>query len=499
MELEPEHLTFKKSLILYIFLSIFISPGDLVSGELRGDISAAGEKGSAEKVRGESGSMLDNLARKLGFSGRSAVSYESLVDRSGFEEMMSPCLGNVIDTIIVTGNKDTKPKTIIREMASRTGSHLDYDILCRDDSYLRGLGFFSVVDITVEQTGADRCRLIVHVEERPRLFMKYPLPVVNYDFDKGMSYGVRWRIKNFRGVGEDILMTYEERPNKERGGGVGWYSPWAAGRRMRLSASIYNFIRLEPPEDFDYIKERNGGKVMVGFPLTDSRVRQVWLSPSFGLEGRLSRLSIDDDSEDLAGEWINQVLISLGMNLSYDSRDNIIAPLDGYFAALGVNRFSTIHGYGQQFTFYRFVSNLYQPVLNLGSLIAAVDIENRDGDLPSFYSIRLGGKSELRGYTGEEGGRSRIIGSIQWRRPIFGPSVFNFPFIGRFDLTVNGIAFVDNGTLMSSFKELGDSRFLSSGGFGFEILSPVQDMIRIEWAFCEGENPTFYITTNKQF
>ncbi|MBN2184167.1 MAG: BamA/TamA family outer membrane protein [Candidatus Krumholzibacteriota bacterium] len=492
-------MTFKKSLILCIFLSILISPGDLVSGELRGGISSAGEKESDEKAGSGSSSMLDNLARKLGFGGFSADSGESSLDRAEFREKMTPCMGNVIDTIIVTGNRNTRPETIIREMASRIGSRLDDEILYRDDSYLRGLGFFSVVDITVEQIGAERCRLIVNVEERPRLFMKYPLPLVDYDFDKGMSYGVRWRIKNFRGAGEDILMTYEERPTKERGGGIGWYSPWAAGRRMRLFAGVYNYLRLEPPDYIDYIKERNEGRVMVGFPLTDSRVRQIWLSPSIGLEGRLSRLSIDDDSADPDGDWISQTLISFGLNISYDSRDNIIAPLDGYYAAVGVNRFSTIDGYAQRFTFYRFISNLYQPVLNLGSLIAAVDIENRDGDLSSFYNMRLGGKNELRGYRGDEGGRLRVIGSIQWRRPVFGPSVFRFPFIGRFDLAVNGVAFMDNGTLVSSFRDLDDSRFLSSGGFGFEILSPFQDLIRIEWAFCQGETPTFFITTNKQF
>ncbi len=491
-------MTFNRSLILYILLSVFISQG-AYSGEPSGSESRAGGEEASGEARGGSGSMLDNLARRLGFSSHSAASYESSFDKTEFREMISPCLGNVIDTIIVTGNRDTKPETITREMASAIGSELDYEILYRDDSYLRGLGFFSVVDISVEQVSDDRCRLIVHVEERPKLFMKYPLPLVDYDFDTGMSYGVRWRIKNFMGVGEDILMTYEERPTKERGGGVGWFSPWTAGRRIRLSLSAYNFIRLEAPDDIDYIRERNGGKVVVGFPLTESRVRQVWLSPSIGLEGRTSRLTIDDDPDEADGDWIHQLLISFGVNISYDSRDNIIAPLDGYFAAFGVNQFSAIDGHPQQFTFYRLVSNLYQPVSNLGSLIAAIDIENRDGDLPAFYSIRLGGKSDVRGYDGEEGGRSRAIGSIQWRKAIFGPSVFRFPLIGRFDLTVNGVAFIDNGTLMDSLEEFGSSRFITSTGFGFEILSPLQDLIRIEWAFCEDEKPTFFITTNKQF
>ncbi|MBN2071460.1 MAG: BamA/TamA family outer membrane protein [Candidatus Krumholzibacteriota bacterium] len=499
MDLEPELLTLKIFLIIFILLSIFIPYSGITAHGDPGEPANRAAGDPEEELAAKSPGMFDNLARKLGFDGSGDHGMEPAFNRERFDSKISPCLGSVIDTIIVTGNRYTRASTITRVMASRTGSRLDNDVIFRDDSYLRGLGFFSMVNISVEQTGAERCRLIVHVEERPKLFMKYPMPVANYDFDKGLSYGIRWRIKNFRGLGEDILMQYEERSGKERGGGISWFAPWLGDQRIRLSTSLYNFTRLEAPENNDYIRERNGGRIMIGFPLTDDRMRQLWLSPSFGIEGRLSKLTIDKEVEVPAGEWIDQLFLSYGVHLSYDSRDNIIAPLDGYFTAIGVNRFVTIDGYIQQFAFYRYISNLYLPVRSFGTLIIAADLENRDGDLPSFYSMRLGGRTELRGYMGKEGGRSRIIGSLQWRKPIFGPVVFSVPLIGRFDLQLNGVAFVDNGTLMSSFTELSGSRFMTSGGFGFEILSPVQDMIRIECAFCEDERPAFYLTTNTQF
>jgi len=305
-------LTFKTFIILYIFTLILNTSGEIVASENGGDpgVDKSLTSNSSEAAGEVRGNFFNDFARKLGFGSSSDMDYESYPDREGFKEMTGPCLGNVIDTIIVTGNRYTKAKTITRVMASRKGLRLDNDLLFRDDSYLRGLGFFSVVNISVEQAGVDRCRLIVHIEERPKIFMKYPLPVANYDFDKGLSYGGRWRIKNFRGAGEDILMTYEERPSKERGGGIAWYAPWVADRRVRLAASLYNFTRLEAPGDRDYIRERNGGRVMVGFPLTESRIRQVWLSPAFGMEKRLTRLSTDSDSPDRMGEWVGQMLIS---------------------------------------------------------------------------------------------------------------------------------------------------------------------------------------------
>lgn len=454
---------------------------------------------SSESARDHSGSFFQALAGRFGFSVVSGMDSGLLPSRKEIKKTLKPHLGSIIDTIIVTGNSSTRPKTIIREMASRQGEKLDDKLVFRDTSYLRGLGFFSAVEIRVEQCSPGRCRVEVHVEERSSLFMKYPLPIANYDIDKGLSLGIRWRVKNFRGVGEDLLITFEERPTRERGGAVTWYAPWVGGCRLKLSTRIFNYVRIKEPDGDDFIKDRNGGRVSVGLPLTRNRVKQVWLTPSFSLEGRLSRLSIEGNVNEPAGVWMRQLLISFGMALSYDSRDNYIAPMRGYLTAFSVNRYSSVHGHKQQYAFYRFISNLYIPVRDKGTLIFAIDADNRDGDLPSFYSMRLGGKTELRGFTGDYRGRSRVVGSLQWRKRIYGPVVFRVPVIGRFDLAINGVVFTGIGALMDCFDDLVDSRFYTSGGFGFEFLSPLQDIIRVECAVSEESDPVFYITSNTQF
>ncbi len=96
--------------------------------------------------------------------------------------------GCTIDTIVVEGCERTRPSAITREMVSKPGTKLDEKSLRRDVSYLRGLGYFASVRISAEQTGMESCRLIVSIKDRPRLFMLYPYPVVNYDFEKGISY-----------------------------------------------------------------------------------------------------------------------------------------------------------------------------------------------------------------------------------------------------------------------------------------------------------------------
>lgn len=444
-------------------------------------------------------SMLESFARKLGFSRPADMDSGPPPSREDIEERLGPFLDSIIDTIIVTGNRYTHRKTIIREMATRQGERLDRDLIFRDDSYLRGLGFFSQVEITAEQADEGKCLVRVLVEERPGLFMKYPFPMINYRIDEGVSYGFRWRIRNFRGVGEEILMTYEERSGKERGGGATWYAPWVGGMRLRLYVNLFGYYRLEKPEIDDYIKQRSGGRVGIGIPLTSNMVRQIWFRPEFSVESRYSRMSIPGNINAPAGIFFRQFLMSYGAGLTVDSRDNNIAPMRGQLTSLKINRYITAHGHDQQYTFYRFISNHYFPLPRIGTIILASSADNRDGDLPSFFWMKLGGKNDLRGYGDDMQGRSKLINSIQWRKKIYGPRLYRIPWVGAFDLAVNAVAFIDNGALMESFDELSNARFHTSGGFGLEVLSPVQDLIRIEAAFSEGNAPTYYVTSNSRF
>ncbi|HER44180.1 MAG TPA: hypothetical protein ENO08_06950, partial [Candidatus Eisenbacteria bacterium] len=85
-------------------------------------------------------------------------------------ERLKPYAGQTIDTIVVSGNDRTRRQTIVREMATRQGAPLAPELVKRDAAYLRGMGFFSDVDISASSTTPGSCRVDVLIVERPGLF-----------------------------------------------------------------------------------------------------------------------------------------------------------------------------------------------------------------------------------------------------------------------------------------------------------------------------------------
>jgi len=419
--------------------------------------------------------------------------------RKVLEKEVRPHSGSVVDSIVIEGNTHTRPRTILREMATKEGDRLDEQVIYRDHSYLRGLGYFSDVDIAVEETAPGRVIVRVKVIDRPDLFMKYPYPVVNYDFDRGVSYGFRWKVKNFQGTGQELFAGFEKRRDREHGSSVSWNFPWIGDYRLRLNVHGFEWRRLDEPVRDDFIKERYGGGFSFGLPLTRNLIRQVWISPAISLESRESRLC-PGSVPNTGGDYYRQTYLSTGLTLTYDSRDNLISPFSGTFAGASMRRFTSVDGLEQQYSFMSLGAHFYLPVGSLGSLIIAADAHNRDGDVPFFYRIGIGGDSDLRGFDGEGmRGTSRVIGTLQLRRRIFGPNLYDIPWVGKFDLSVNAVAFVDNGALMDSFDEFADSRILTTSGFGLEFMSPIHDMMRMELAFSEGGSPVLYIATGNRF
>jgi len=455
---------------------------------------------AVEGKKEQAPTALESLARKFGFGSCNGMDDLRSSDPSEIVEAVRPFSGCIVDTITVTGNEHTNRKTIVREMATRQGERLNEAFVLRDSSYLRGMGYFSVVEIAVRPSAGGRCAVDVRVEERPGLFMKYPFPTVDYSIDLGVTYGFRWRVKNFRGAGEDLLLTYKGRPEKERYGGVTWSAPWLWDFRLRAGLSLFSYYRMDQPELGDFIKESYGAKAAVGFPLTRSLIRQLWLTPELAVEERVSRMTLPGNITGPEGIFFRQLLMSYGFLVFYDSRDNLVAPFRGVYTGFELLRYFSIHGENQQYTFYDFTGNVYVPFDKYGTLIMGISVDDREGDLPSFYRMKLGGKTDLRGFSNNDvSGLFKVTESLQWRKRIYGPELFKLPLIGKFDFAVNAVTFVDNGTVVENLPDLDTARFYSSCGFGFEVISPIQNIMRIEAAFSQGSAPSFYVTSRTRF
>jgi outer membrane protein assembly factor BamA len=479
-------------------------------------LAAAARPGAAavtarRETTGEGGflaSMAERLSwfdwlRAGGGGGGPDSSSSAEVDRETERRNLEPFCGCMIDTIIVSGNTRTKTISLLREMASKQGQCLDRRLIRRDGDYLRGLGYFAKVAITAEDSGEGRCRLLIAVVERPGIFMYVPYPVVNYDFEKGISYGFAWKIKNFRGYSEDLGLSAIKRTEESQGAGLFWNVPWFMGRRVRFRFDAYSARRLKDPNDADeeFIKEQNGANIGFGFPLTRSLVRQVWFQPSLSFEARNARLGfVDRTNGETKYALYRQNFISAGAQIEYDSRDNHLDAFNGMVHRLRVRRFTSTAGPDQQFVFYGFSHYFYVPIGFERSFIIALDGDVREGDLPSFYQMELGGQRDVRGFpNGDLRGTVKLVGTLEYRMRLIEPHILHLPKIGSFDIAVNGIAFIDNGALMDSILDLGTTEIHRTVGLGVEIISPFRDLIRLEVSGNRMNQLAFYMAAGTDF
>ena len=405
--------------------------------------------------------------------------------------------GKIVDSIVVRGNRATRAYVVIREMATKEGEILEEEKLLRDYSYLKWMGIFSDVDFSVKDLGNNHCVLMVDVVERPNLFMKYPYPVVNYDFKKGLSYGFNWKVKNFRGVGEEIGFSVLKRREIEEGGGLYWVMPWFIGRRIRFSASVNAYRRIEEPVGIEYIKSSYYTQFSFGLPMSKSLMRQLWVGLRFMIE---ERESVQRERDDLELVPYKQDFLLTGFSIYYDSRDNYVSPWRGTLVSFDADFYNSFRGLAQVYTFYSFRHDIFLPLSKGVSLVSAFDLYVRDGDIAEFFRMGLGGSTDLRGYVnGKLKGNTKMLHTLQLKVHIFGPMIITLPRIGKFDVTMSAVAFVDNGLLARHFEDISDSQVYTTGGFGIELLSPLQDRIRFEVAAGESGTAVFIVSSHSRF
>ena len=433
-------------------------------------------------------------------SGHSSSALSTETSWETEREQLEPFYGCTIDTIVISGNTHTKAVTILREMATKEGRGLDEALIRRDAAHLRGLGYFSEVRVSAEDMGGGRCRLLVAISERPGLFMRVPYPVVNYDFKDGISYGLSWKIKNFRGNGEDVSLSALARRDQDQGAGLSWNIPWFTGRRILFRFDLLGYRRLKEPEYDDFIKEQSIGNLTLGIPVSRSLVRQLWLKTSLSFERRYSRLTLPNMHDGSVGQFCRQDFVSFGSEIVYDSRSALLSPFDGMLHQFRVRRSASVSGLDQKYVVYGSTNCFYLPIGVNRSFIIALEGNVREGDIPTFYEMGIGGVRDLRGFSDSDlRGTAKVVGTVQYRQQLFGPVILRIPRIGKFDFTMNGVLFLDNGALARSILDIPKSILYTTGGLGIEVISPFRDLLRLEVASDGTGKPAFYMTAGSDF
>ena len=202
-------------------------------------------------------------------------------------------------------------------------------------------------------------------------------------------------------------------------------------------------------------------------------------------------VEIDPDGQLASGAvngTENSTLSLPGINLSWDTRDNIWAPSRGLWVKLDAGISSGT--FGSDYRFNKFSGDCRGYVSAGEKTVWAAQIlaTGLDGDPPFFALPRLGGDNGLRGYRGGlYMDKTRVLGRAEFRRDAI---------VGRF----GGVLFAGIGDVSPSVGKLTLGRNLWTAGLGVRYLwdEGEQLKIRLDYGWGNGDSG-FYLSLGEAF
>ncbi len=383
-------------------------------------------------------------------------------------------LDRPIARIELTGLVRTRPEVITRELSCRVGDSLDWDRLERDRLRLLDLGIFAEVLFQARPDSARQAPVLwIEVRERPTILA---YPVVDYTPEDGISWGGYASTINLRGRNERAALSAV-------GGGrqnlsLAYDTPWLAGRRLGLGAGIYGSRSRDRTDGLivdqrgAYLSAEPSHGAQIGFPLL-AGVERASSRPDPALGPGASASARTDDHRYLQ------------LGALRDSRDSRFRPFTGSKVAISFEPHGGV--LGGTTDFQRYGLGLLR-VLSTGggtAFTAASLLEWSRGSVPNYQRVELGGIGSLRGYAqGEFGGESRWNGWVEERFPILPKRTLSLRG-GRInlDLTVDGAAFVDGGSIWEGHAlEDGRASARWGGGVGLRFLAPWFNLVSLDVA-----------------
>jgi outer membrane protein insertion porin family len=346
---------------------------DLVEDTIDRLIFLAGQKGFAF-VRVEPRPIRDVENRTIG------IVYELVEGPQVF-----------VERIEIEGNTRTLDRVIRRQFDIVEGDAFNSRAVQQARRDIRGLGFFSNVEVETQRGSAeDQAEILVSVEEQPTGSLTFG---AGFSTGEGILGEVSVSERNFLGRGQFVRaravvsqrqqvadLTFREPAFLDRNLGVGFNA----------------FYRLEDRDDESSFEETNFGFVpSVSFPVSESGS----LSLRYNISSDEIREVRDTASPLIAADEGTAITSSVGYTYTFDRRDDPLEPTTGYlfrisqdFAGLGgdaqyVSTTALVGG---------FTSFLNEDVIVSSELEGGV-IQGLDYDLRITDRFFLGGDS-FRGF-----------------------------------------------------------------------------------------------------
>jgi outer membrane protein insertion porin family len=357
-----------------------------------------------------------------------------------------------VEQIIIQGNNRTKDKVIRRELLVAPGQLYDSVRVDASKRRLDNLQYFgstgggSGVDISPQDTTVpNRKNMVVTVEEKHTGSVTFGAGFSSVDSLLGfveISQG-NFDIFNypyFTGGGEKFRIRIQYGLERQDGE-IEFKEPWFLEQRLSLG---YNLFYHNATYLSDYYNERNYGA-------------SVSLARAFGpfWSGSITYTLQDFDLYDFASNSSPQLLreegnrtdSSITLDMSYDTRDNVLLTHHGVHADFsaefaGGPLLGQTNIYKFQADAQKYIPLPYDMILTIAGATGVADYYDGSTEVPLFDRFFLGGSRSIRGF------RNRDIGPVDDNQePLGGDTMaytnleLTFPIIDR----VRGAVFNDMG------------------------------------------------------
>ncbi|MFH1576816.1 MAG: BamA/TamA family outer membrane protein, partial [Candidatus Margulisiibacteriota bacterium] len=309
-----------------------------------------------------------------------------------------------VESITLDGNETTLDYVILREIDTKPGSVLNEKVLKKDLRRVFNLGFFSAVTPNFEPgSTADKIVIVLKIEETRTSTINFG---GGYGEREGWFGFIDLSINNLMGTAQGLMIrgqsgqelsTYQFKYSNP------WFIPDKLGDRASFTFRRWLTIGRDI-----YLTEQdavyNGFDLSLGKPWLEN-VNATW-SLGSELVSPYSASSFETYQSD-----------TIGLTLSYDTRDFWLNPKEGRFYSLALKQ-GWKHSGGTS-AFFKVGTDLnnYYPVFENQVLASHLGTGIGFGDVPVGEEYWAGGANTVRGYYPAEAkrGTRKLIFNVEYR------------------------------------------------------------------------------------
>lgn len=426
-------------------VEVNVSLPDLDPASLQEHIVAeGGEWYNADEVE----TTVQNLTDAIGARGYAFVDVRPRVTRNTedrtidvtFDIQEGPRV--FVRRIEINGNVRTLDKVIRREFRLVEGDAFNTAKLRRSRERIRNLGFFEKVEVSniPAEDAPDQTDIIVDVEEKATGELSFG---VGWSSSVGALFEAGIRERNLLGKGQDLKLDLRL-AQRQTEVDLSFTEPYFLDRPLRAGFDVFH-ITNDYQDESSYDSTITGGALRLGWSYNE------FLGHTIKYTAQQTEITnVDDDASRYIREQEGtSVLSQIGHTLTYDKRDSIIEPTDGYVVSVS----NAVAGLGGDERFVRndiagayYIPLADQWTLRLGGNAGYIYNYDDKDPLGIAYRYNLGGEN-LRGFAyggagardGDDalGGNWIANGSVELRLPLGLPE----------ELGVTGKVFTDFGII----------------------------------------------------